>query len=107
MRSIELAGVSTTVAAIQAANVSTIEATEASQELTGHTAEAARLIVEVIQAQSRETGLVSASARDIAVVVSQSASAISQTRASADHLREQARLLEQRTAHFKLRSSDA
>jgi methyl-accepting chemotaxis protein len=95
-----VADVRATVAAIGTSNSTTVDATKDSRELAGSTTQAARRIVDVIHIQGTETELVSSAARAIADAVASSAAAITQTRASADGLRERAERLEQLIEQF-------
>jgi methyl-accepting chemotaxis protein len=95
-----VADVRGTVAAIGKSNSATVDATKDSRELAGSTTQAARRIVDVIHTQGTETELVSTAARTIADAVASSAAAITQTRASADGLRERAERLERLIEQF-------
>jgi methyl-accepting chemotaxis protein len=95
-----VADVRATVAAIGTSNSATVDATKDSRELAGSTTQAARRIVDVIHTQGTETELVSSAARAIADAVASSAAAITQTRASADGLRERAERLERLIQQF-------
>jgi methyl-accepting chemotaxis protein len=95
-----VADVRATVAAIGASNSATVEATKDSRELAGSTTQAARRIVDIIHTQGTETELCSTAARTIADSVAASAAAITQTRASADGLRERAERLERLIKQF-------
>jgi methyl-accepting chemotaxis protein len=97
-----VADVRATVSAIGASNVATVDATKDSRELAGSTTAAARRIVDVIHTQGTETELVSTAARTIADSVAASAAAITQTRSSADGLRERAERLERLIEQFEL-----
>jgi methyl-accepting chemotaxis protein len=97
-----VADVRATVAAIGSSNSATVEATKDSRELAGSTTAAARRIVDVIHTQGAETELVSTAARTIADAVASSAAAITQTRASADGLRERAERLERLIEQFEV-----
>jgi methyl-accepting chemotaxis protein len=95
-----VADVRATIAAIGTSNSATVVATEDSRELAGSTTAAARRIVDVIHTQGTETELCSTAARTIADAVASSAAAITQTRASADGLRERAERLERLIEQF-------
>ncbi len=97
-----VADVRSTVASIESSNRATVEATQHSRGLAGSTTAAARRIVDIIHTQGTETELVSTAARTIADAVASSAAAVTQTRASADGLRERAERLERLIEQFEV-----
>ena len=97
-----VADVRSTVVAIENSNRATVEAIKDSRGLAGSTTTAARRIVDIIHTQGTETELVSTAARTIADAVASSAAAVTQTRASADGLRERAERLERLIEQFEV-----
>jgi methyl-accepting chemotaxis protein len=97
-----VADVRSTIADVEASNRATALATQESRALAESTTGAARRIVEVIDLQGAETEHVSEGMREIADVVSSTAIGITQTRATADGLREQAQQLERLIGRFKI-----
>jgi methyl-accepting chemotaxis protein len=87
---------------ISNAGMSTVTASAQSRELAERTAAAARQISAVTATQHHDTHRVSASVHEVAMSVAASAAATSQTRASAEGLREHADELERLTRHFQL-----
>lgn len=97
-----VAAVRATMASVEQSNLATAQATAESRMLAERTTGAARRIVEVVETQGAETAAVSNSAREIADVVSSTASGLTQTRATADLLRDRSEQLEQLLAGFEL-----
>lgn len=90
------------LADIRASSSSTIMATEESRRLARETTEAARRITIVSQQQRTGTEQVSESVREVANVVTQAAAATSQTRTSAQGLKDHADLLSGLVSQFRV-----
>jgi methyl-accepting chemotaxis protein len=97
-----VADVRSTISDVEASNLATALATKESRELAESTTGAARRIVDVVALQGAETERVSEGVREIADVVSSTAVSITQTRATADGLREQAQQLERLIGRFEI-----
>jgi methyl-accepting chemotaxis protein len=97
-----VADVRSTISDVEASNLATALATKESRELAESTTGAARRIVEVVALQGAETERVSEGVREIADVVTSTAVSITQTRATADGLREQAQQLERLIGRFEI-----
>lgn len=97
-----VADVRTTISDVETSNLATALATEQSRELAESTTGAARRIVEVVNLQGAATEQVSEGMREIADVVSSTAVSITQTRATADGLRERATQLEHLIGRFEI-----
>jgi methyl-accepting chemotaxis protein len=93
-------GVRDRVADIERATALTVESTQRSHALVQSTAAAARVISELTHRQSQETEHASIAVRDAAAGVTAGAIATSQTRASAEALRQRADELERLVRRF-------